>query len=130
MAHNTTIENNEGSALKDTKMTQNLGFYDECSISELLSAAYSLGAESVDVTDSCGDTAHFYFDSDSDAVEDAVIELLDGGDEEYAFSFYKGDSEHEQHLGTFYVVLGNDDGSAVYDSSCQPWCNKVWDGIS
>ena len=107
-------------------MTQNLGFYDECSISELLTAAHSLGAESVDVTDSEGDTKHFYFDNRPDDVEDAVLELLDGGDEEYAFSFYKD----EQHLGTFYIVLGNDDGSAVYDSSCQPWCDKVWDEIA
>ena len=111
-------------------MAKYLGFYDECSISELLSAAHSFGAESVDVTDSEGDNEHFYFDNDPDAVEDAVIELLDGGDEDYRFSFYKGDSEHEQHLGTFYVVLGNDDGSAVYDSSCQKWCDKVWDEIA
>lgn len=110
-------------------MAEYLGYEDELSVSKLLSVAYSLGAESVDVTDSEGDTEHFYFDA-NDAVEDAVLELLDGGDDEYAFSFYKGDSENEQHLGTFYVVLGNDDGSAVYDSSCQPWCNKVWDGIS
>ena len=109
-------------------MTQYLGFYDECSISELLSAAHSFGAESVDVTDSCGDCKHFYFDSDE--LEDAVLEYIDGGDEDYRFSFYSGDSEHEQHLGTFYVCLGNDDGSAVYDSSAQKWCNKVWDEIA
>ena len=111
-------------------MTKYLGFYDECSISELLSAAHSLGAESVDVTDSEGDTEHFYFDSNPDSVEDAVLELLDGGDMNYKFSFYKGGSEHECHLGTFYVVLGNDDGSAVYDSSAQKWCDKVWDAIA
>ena len=107
-------------------MTQNLGFYDERSISELLSSAYSLGADSVDVTASEGDTEHFYFDNRPDDVEDAVIELLDGGDEEYAFSFYNG----ECHLGTFYVVLGNDDGSAVCDSSAQKWCDKIWDAIA
>lgn len=111
-------------------MAKYLGFYDECSISELLNAARKHGAESVDVTDSCGDTEHFYFGSNPDAVEDAVLEHIDGGDEEYSFSFYNGDSEHEQHLGTFYVVLGNDDGSAVYDSSAQEWCDKVWDAIA
>ena len=108
----------------------NLCYEDELDISALLSAAHSLGAESVDVTDSCGDFRHLYFDANPDAVEDAVLELLDGGDEEYTFSFYRGDSEHEQHLGTFYVCLGNDDGSAVYDSSAQKWCDKVWDAIA
>ena len=106
-------------------MTKYLGFYDECSISELLSAAYKFGAESVYVCDSEGDEEHFYFDSNPDAVEDAVIDLIDCGDEDYRFSFYRGDSEHEQHLGTFYVIIGNDDGSAVYDYSCQEWCDKV-----
>ena len=111
-------------------MTQNLGFYDECSISELLSAAHSLGAESVSVCDSEGDEKHFYFDANPDAVEDAVLEYIDGGDTDYRFSFYKGDSENETHLGTFYVVLGNNDGSAVYDSSAQNWCDKVWESIA
>ena len=111
-------------------MTKYLGYEDELSISELLNAARKHGAESVDVTDSEGDTEHFYFDNDPDAVEDSVIELLDGGDMDYRSAFYKGDSENEQHLGTFYVVLGNDDGSAVYDSSCQAWCDKVWDEIA
>ena len=111
-------------------MARDLGFDDECSISKVLSAAYDLGAESVDVTDSEGDAEHFYFDANPDAVDDAVLELLDGGDEEYSFSFYKGDSEHECHLGTFYVVLGNDDGSAIYDSSAQKWCDAIWDAIA
>lgn len=111
-------------------MTKYLGYEDELSVSRLLYSAYCLGAESVCITDSEGDAEHFYFDNDPEAVEDAVIELLDGGDEEYAFSFYKGDSENEQHLGTFYVVLGNNDGSAVYDSSCQAWCDKIWDEIA
>ena len=109
-------------------MTQYLGYEDELSISSLLSAACRYGAESVDVTDSCGDCKHFYFDNDE--VEDGVLEWLDGGDTDYTFAFYRGDSEHEQHLGTFYIVLGNDDGSAVYDSSCQPWCEKVWEEIA
>ena len=113
----------------ETKLID-LGFYDECDICELLKAAHSLGAESVDVTDSCGDSKNFYFDNRSGDVEDRVLELLAGGDEEYAFAFYKGDSEHEQHLGTFYVVLGNDDCSAIYDSSAQNWCDKVWDAIA
>lgn len=111
---------------REQKMTK---FLDELSISELLNAAHSLGAESVSVCDSEGDEEHFYFDNRPDDVEDAVLELLDGGDMDYRFSFYKGDSEHEQHLGTFYVVLGNDDGSAVYDSSCQSWCDKVWNEL-
>ena len=108
-------------------MTQ---YDDELSISELLNAARKHGAESVSVSDSEGDEEHFYFDSNPDAVEDAVLEYIDGGDEDYRFSFYNGDSEHEQHLGTFYVCLGNDDGSAVYDSSCQEWCDKVLDEIA
>lgn len=107
-------------------MTQYLGYEDELSISKLLSAAHSLGSESVDVTDSCGDSEHFYFDNGTDEVEEKVLELLDGGDMDYTFAFYRGDSEHEQHLGTFYVCLGNNDGSAVYDSSVQEWCEKVW----
>lgn len=106
-------------------MAKYLGYEDELSISELLNVALKNGAESVSVCDSEGDTEHFYFDSNPDAVEDSVIELLDGGDMFYRFSFYKGDSEHETHLGTFYVCLGNDDGSAVYDYSCQEWCDKV-----
>ena len=106
----------------------NLCYEDELDISALLSAAHSLGAESVDVTDSsCGDFRHLYFDANPDAVEDSVLELLDGGDTDYEFSFY---TENDQHLGTFYVCLGNDDGSAVYDSSCQKWCDKVWDAIA
>ena len=108
----------------------NLCYEDELAISALLSAAHSLGAESVDVTDSCGDFRHLYFDANSDAVEGAVLELLDGGDEKYTFSFYSGDSEHEKHLGTFYVCLGNNDGSAVYDSSAQKWCDAIWDEIA
>lgn len=109
-------------------MTKYLGFYDECSISELLNSAKKQGATGVDVYDSEDDCKHFYFDTDD--TEDAILEYIDGGDEDYRFSFYNGDSEHEQHLGTFYVVLGNDDGSAVYDSSCQAWCDKVWDEIA
>lgn len=111
-------------------MTKYLGYEDELSISKLLSAAHSFGAESVVVTDSEGDAEHFYFDANPDAVEDSVLELLDGGDMDYRLSFYKGDSEHETHLGTFYVCLGNDDGSAVYDSSCQKWCDAIWDAIA
>ena len=103
-------------------MTQ---YDDELSISELLNAARKHGAESVDVTDSCGDYKHFYFDNDE--VEDSVLEWLDGGDTDYTFDFYRGDSEH---LGTFSVCLGNDDGSAVYDSSCQSWCDKVRNEIA
>lgn len=105
-------------------------YYDECDISKLLSAAHSCGADSVDVTNSVGDTEHFYFDANYDAVEESVLELIDGGDMDYRFSFYKGNSEHECHLGTFYVVLGNDDGSAVYDSSAQKWCDAIWDAIA
>ena len=102
------------------------GYEDEVNISALLSASIRNGAESVVVTDSCGDSEHFYFDNRPDDVEDNVLELLAGGDEDYRFSFYKD----EQHLGTFYIVLGNDDGSAVYDSSAQKWCDKVWDAIA
>lgn len=104
-------------------MTQ---YEDELSVSALLSSARRYGAESVDITDSCGDSEHFYFDNGTDEVEEKVFELLDGGDMDYAFAFYRGDSEHEQHLGTFYVCLGNDDGSAIYDFSSQDWCEKVF----
>lgn len=109
-------------------MTKYLGYEDELSISELLSASHRYGAESVDVTDSEGDAEHFYFDANPDAVEDAVLEYLDGGDMDYKFSFYKG--KDDEHLGTFYIVLGNDDGSAVYDSSANEWCDKVWDELA
>ena len=106
-------------------MTQ---YDDELSVSALLSAARRYGAESVDVTDSCGDYKHFYFDNDE--IEDSVLEWLDGGDTDYRFTFYKGDSETDTHLGTFYVVLGTDDGSAVVDSSAQKWCDKVLNAIA
>lgn len=107
-------------------MTQYLGYEDELSVSRLLSTARRYGATGVDVMNSCGDTKHFYYDNRPDEMEDSVLEWLDGGDMDYTFAFYRGDSENEQHLGTFYVCLGNDDGSAVYDSSCQNWCEKVW----
>ena len=105
-------------------MTQ---YDDELSVSALLSAARRYGAESVDITDSEGNAEHFYFDANPDAVEDAVLELLDGGDTDYTFSFY---TENDQHLGTFYVCLGNNDGSAVVDSSAQKWCDKVLNAIA
>ena len=111
-------------------MTKYLGYEDELSVSSLLSSAHSFGAESVVVTNSCGDSEHFYFDNRPDDVEDAVLELLDGGDMDYRFSFYKGDSEHETHLGTFYVCLGNDDGSAVYEKKKKKWCDAIWDAIA
>ena len=102
-------------------MAKYLGFYDECDICELLKAARKHGAYTVEVRDSEWDVETFRTTD-----EDAVIELLDGADIDWAFRFSDKDGEH---LGTFYVVLGNDDGSAVYDSSCQKWCDKVWDAI-
>lgn len=101
-------------------------YYDECDISKLLSSAHSCGADSVDVEDFEGDSEHFYFDSNPDSVEEAVLEFIDGGYTDYKFYFYKG----EQLLGVFFVVLGNDDGSAVYDSSAQKWCDAIWDSIA
>lgn len=111
-------------------MTKYLGYEDELDISKLLNAAREHGAESVSVCDSEGDEKHFYFDYNPDSVEDAVLEHIDGGDIDYRIAFYKGDSEHETHLGTFYVCLGNNDGSAVYDSSAQKWCDAIWDEIA
>ena len=105
-------------------------YEDALSISALLYSAYSLGAESLEVTDSCGDSEHFYFDNRPSDVEDNILELLYGGDTVYTFSFYKGNSEHDTHLGDFYVCLGNNEGSAVYDSSRQKWCDDVWEDIA
>ena len=103
-------------------MTKCLGFYDECDVLDLLKAARKHGATDVEVRDSEGETEKF---SLADG-ENELIELLDGGDEDWAFSFEK----NGEYLGTFYVVLGNDDGSAVYDSSCQKWCDTIWDEIA
>ena len=102
-------------------MAKYLGFYDECDICELLKFARKHGAEKVEVR-----SVDWGSETFRTTDEDAVIELLDGADIDWAFRFSDKDGEH---LGTFYVVLGNDDGSAVYDSSCQKWCDKVWDAI-
>ena len=103
-------------------MTKYLGFYDECDILDLLKAARKNGATYVEVRDSEGDAETFNL---ADG-ENALLELLDGADMDWAFRFEK----NGEYLGTFYVVLGNDDGSSVYDSSCQKWCDKVWDAIA
>ena len=102
-------------------MAKYLGFYDECDISELLKAARKNGAEKVEVR-----SVDWGSETFSVTDEDAVIDLLDGADIDWAFRFEK----NGKHLGTFYVVLGNDDGSAVYDSSCQKWCDAIWDAIA
>ena len=103
-------------------MAKYLGFYDECDICELLKAARKHGAENVEVRSVDWGTETFKVED-----EDAVIELLDGADIDWAFRFENKDGEH---LGTFYIVLGNDDGSAVYDSSCQKWCDAIWEEIA
>ena len=103
-------------------MAKYLGFYDECDICELLKFARKNGAERVEIR-----SVDWGSETFSVTDEDAVIDLLDGADIDWAFSFSDKDGEH---LGTFYVVLGNDDGSAVYDSSAQEWCDKVWDAIA
>ena len=102
-------------------MAKYLGFYDECDILDLLKAARKHGAADVEVRSS--DWGEEKFDL---ANEDEIIELLDGADMDWAFRFEK----NGDYLGTFYIVLGNDDGSSVYDSSCQSWCDKVWDAIA
>ena len=103
-------------------MTKYLGFYDECDVLDLLKSARKHGATDVEVRDSAGDSETF---SLADG-ENALIELLDGGDEDWAFRFEKGG----EYLGTFYIVLGNDDCSAVYDSSAKKWCDAIWDEIA
>ena len=103
-------------------MAKYLGFYDECEICDLLKFARKNGAEKVEVR-----SVDWGSETFSVTDEDAVIDLLDGADIDWAFSFYDKDGEH---LGTFYIVLGNDDGSAVYDSSCQKWCDAIWDAIA
>lgn len=104
-----------------TYQSKDLCFYDECDIRDLLKAARKHGADKVEVRDSEWDVETFKIDD-----IDGVIELLDGADMDWAFRFER----NGDYLGTFYVVLGNDDGSSVYDSSCQPWCDKVWDSIA
>ena len=103
-------------------MAKDLGFYDECEICGLLKFARKHGAEKVEVRSVDWGSEMF-----SVTDEDAVIDLLDGADMDWAFSFL---DKNDEHLGTFYIVLGNDDGSAVYDSSCQKWCDKIWDAIA
>ena len=104
-----------------TYKSTDMCFYDELDILELLKAARKHGADKVEVRNT--DWGEERFDIDD---IDGVIELLDGADMDWAFRF----SKEGEHLGTFYVVLGNNDGSAVYDSSCQPWCDTVWDDIA
>lgn len=106
-----------------TYQAKDLCFYDECDIRDLLKAARKNGAETVCIYSADWGEEKFNL---ADG-KDAIIEFLDGADMDWAFRFFDKDDEH---LGTFYVVLGNDDGSAVYDSSAQKWCDKVWDGIA
>lgn len=98
-------------------MAKYLGFYDECDIRALLKAARLYGADKVELYSVDWGTEEFKVTD-----KEGVIEFLDGADIDWAFRFFKGG----EHLGTFYVVLGNDDGSAVYDSSAREWCDKVW----
>lgn len=104
-----------------TYQAKDLCFYDECDIRDLLKAARKHGADKVEVRDSEWDTETFKIDD-----IDGIIELLDGADMDWAFRFEK----NGEYLGTFYVVLGNDDGSSVYDSSCQSWCDAIWEEIA
>ena len=105
-----------------TYQSKYLCFYDECDILDLLRSARKNGAEKVEVRSVDWGEEKFEVTD-----KDGIIELLDGADMDWAFSFSDKDGEH---LGTFYIVLGNNDGSAVYDSSCQPWCDRVWDEIA
>lgn len=104
-----------------TYQSKYLGFYDECDILDLLKFARKHGADKVEVRSSDWGVETFKIDD-----IDGVIELLDGADMDWAFRFEKG----ADYLGTFYIVLGNDDGSAVYDSSCQKWCDAIWEEIA
>ena len=103
-----------------TYQSKDLCFYDECDIRDLLKTARKHGADKVEVRSV--DWGEEAFDIND---IDGVIELLDGADMDWAFRFEK----NGEFLGTFYVVLGNDDGSSVYDSSAQKWCDKVWDEL-
>ena len=105
-----------------TYQAKDLCFYDECDIRDLLKAAREHGAETVGVY-----SADWGEETFKVTDKDGVIEFLDGADMDWAFRFFDEDGER---LGTFYVVLGNDDGSAVYDSSSQAWCDKVWEEIA
>lgn len=96
---------------------KDLGYNDEKEIRDLIAVAKKFGATAVTLRDSEGDEEFFSIN-----YPDGVIETLDGADIAWAFRFTKG----RKYLGTFYVVLGNDDGSAVYDSSSQDWCEKVF----
>ena len=98
-----------------------LGFYDECSIVDLLRAARKNGAVFVEVRDSEWETKTFCV---NDA--DSIVELLGGADTDWAFRF---ENRNGEYIGPFYVVLGNNDGSAVYDSSAQKWCDYVWEAL-
>ena len=104
-----------------TYKTKDLGFYDECSIIDLLRSASKNRAVFVEVRDSEWETKTFCVND-----EDSIVELLGGADTDWAFRF---ENKNGEYLGTFYVVLGNDDGSAVYDSSCQSWCDCVWKAL-
>ena len=103
-------------------MAKYLGFYDECDILDLLKAARKNGAENVEVRSVDWGSETFRVTD-----EDSVIDLLDGADIDWAFSF---SDKNGEHLGTFYIVLGNNDCSSVYDSSCQKWCDAIWDAIA
>ena len=104
-----------------TYQSKDLCFYDECDIRDLLKAARKHGADKVEVRSVDWGEEKFEITD-----KDGIIELLDGADMDWAFRFEK----NGEYLGTFYVVLGNNDGSSVYDSSCQSWCDKVWDEIA
>lgn len=101
--------------------SKDLCFYDECDILDLLRAARKNGATDVEVRSVDWGEETFKIDD-----KDGIIELLDGADMDWALRFEKDG----KFLGTFYIVLGNNDGSAVYDSSAQKWCDKVWDEIA
>lgn len=103
-----------------TYQAKDLGYNDEKEILELLTAAKKFGATAVTLRDSEGDEEFFSIN-----YPDGIIETLDGADIDWVFRFTKA----RKYLGTFYVVLGNNDGSAVYDSSCQNWCDCVWKAL-
>lgn len=105
-----------------TYQAKYLGYNDEKSIRKLLTAAKKFGATAVTLRDSEGDEEFFSIN-----YPDGVIETLDGADIDWAVCFTKA----RKYLGTFYIVLGNDDEDGVVaDFGVNAWTEKVWDCIA
>lgn len=99
-----------------TYQAKYLGYNDEKEIRALIAVARKFSATSLVLRDSEGSEEYYPIED-----VDAVIESLDGADTDHSILF----TDDEKDLGVFYLILGNDDGSAVYDFSSQDWCEKV-----